>query len=391
MEACDDFWETCDEAIDSGDYKLHSKDKTRRARALAKHDKIFEVVKHCDRPLRQMARVVRSCEADRPSRNINASAVAAHLQPALDEGLMEQDHAQHLVNLAACGVEVKEWRDLEGKALDLSAGNTKLPEDEDILLDFYWEQTSLGRCIILPPSRMAQLDQLGELVLSPSFLVRADGKKPRAILHLSSTDRGVNQRLIDELEAHEDGYSTIKSISTEIVKTSVSMVLTPGKYHFDDICGTELSLIVMDADSAFFRCPAHEDIVGMQCARIKDHTVVLLCCSFGWKRSAEEFSHITAGIRAAYKSELGSATLVDKAAATTGEAKSELNKELTAFTQEKNPQHSHCIPGSHVDDYVCLEILRGNRPSASASDLAFAIKLFLGHNGPVFSVSFWSL
>ena len=227
----------------------------------------------------------------------------------------------------------------------------------------------------------AELDQLGELVLSPSFLVRAEGKKPRAILHLSSTDKGVNQRLVDELEAHEDGYSTIKSISTEIVKTFVSMVLTPGKYHFDDICGTELSLIVMDADSAFFRCPAHEDIVGMQCARIKDHTMVLLCCSFGWKRSAEEFSHITAGIRAAYKSELGSATLVDKAVGLTGEVKSELNDELTAFIQEKNPQHSHCIPGSHVDDYVCLEILRGNRPSASASDLAFAIKLFLGHNG----------
>ena len=154
MEACDDFWKICDEAIDSGDYKLHSRDETWRARALVKHDKIFEVVKHCNRPLRQMARVVRSCEADRPSRNVNASAVAAHLQPALDEGLMEQDHAQHLVNLAASGVEVKEWRDLEGKALDLSAGNTKLPEDEDILLDFYWEQASLGRCIMLPPSRI---------------------------------------------------------------------------------------------------------------------------------------------------------------------------------------------------------------------------------------------
>ena len=118
-----------------------------------------------------MARVVRSCEADRPNRNVNASAVAAHRQPTLDEGFMEQDRAQHLVNLAASGVEVKEWRDLEGKALVLSAGNTKLSEDEDNLLDFYWEQASLGRCIMLPPSRISELDQLGELVLSPSFLV----------------------------------------------------------------------------------------------------------------------------------------------------------------------------------------------------------------------------
>ena len=47
VNACDDFWEICDEAIDSGDYKLHSKDATWRTRALAKHDKIFEVVKHC--------------------------------------------------------------------------------------------------------------------------------------------------------------------------------------------------------------------------------------------------------------------------------------------------------------------------------------------------------
>ena len=143
---------------------------------------------------------------------------------------------------------------------------------------------------MLPESRSQELDELGELVLSPSFLVRAEGKKPRVIIHLSSTDKGVNQRLVDDHEAHEDGYSTIKSISTEIVKTFVSMVLTPGKYHFDDICGTELSLIVMDADAAFFRCPTHEDIIGMQCARIRGITVVLLCCSCGWKRSAEEFS-----------------------------------------------------------------------------------------------------
>jgi hypothetical protein len=188
--------------------------------------------------------------------------VAANLQRALEEELIAQEHAQHLVGLATSGIKVEEWRDLEGKALDLSAGNTKVPEDEDMLLKFYFDQACHGRCILLSEARAQELDQLGELVLSPSFLVRAEGKKPRAILHLSSTDRGVNQRLVDELEAHEDGYSTIKSISTEIVKTFVNMVLAPGKYHFDDICGTELSLIVMDADSAFTRCPTHEDIVG---------------------------------------------------------------------------------------------------------------------------------
>ena len=89
-------------------------------------------------------------------------------------------------------------RDLEGKAFDLSAGNTTVPEDEEILLKFYYEQAALGRCLLLPESRKDELDQLGELVLSPSFLVKAEGKKPRAILHLSSIDKGVNQRLVDE-------------------------------------------------------------------------------------------------------------------------------------------------------------------------------------------------
>ena len=178
---------------------------------LASHDKIFETVKDDDRPLRQAARLVRSNEVDRPCRNTDPTSVAAHLQPALSEGLMEQSHAQHLVNLAASGVKVDEWRDLEGKALDLSAGNTNEPEDEDILLDFYFEQGALGRCLMLPESRSQGLDELGELVLSPSFLVRAEGKNPRAIIHLSSTDKGVDQRLVDELEAHKDGYTTLSS------------------------------------------------------------------------------------------------------------------------------------------------------------------------------------
>jgi len=99
-KANNEFWRLCDEAIDSGDYKLHSKDAEWRSQVLASHDKIFEVVKGDDRPLRQAARLVRSNEADRPCRNTNPNSVAAHLQPALSEGLMEQSHAQHLVNLA---------------------------------------------------------------------------------------------------------------------------------------------------------------------------------------------------------------------------------------------------------------------------------------------------
>ena len=34
-----------------------------------------------------------------------------------------------------------------------------------------------------------------------------------------------------------------------------------------------------------------------------------------------------------------------------------------------------------MDDFCIAEILKGNRLAASAADLAFAIKLFLGHDG----------
>jgi hypothetical protein len=60
-----------------------------------------------------------------------------------------------------------------------------------------------------------EMNTMGELVISPSFLVRATGKNPRAILHSSSTDIGVSQRILDDLEANKEGYSynTVKDIA----------------------------------------------------------------------------------------------------------------------------------------------------------------------------------
>ena len=183
-----EYWDLCDEAIDSGDYKLHSTLPDWRRRALASHAAVFNAVKDEDRPIRQAARLVRSIEPDRPSRNSNPAAVAAHLQPAISSGDLSEQQAQYLVDLAANGVNVEEFRDLNGKALDLSVGNVEEEEDEDVLLEFYWHQAAMGRCLMLDESLKHELDQLGELVISPSFLVRATGKKPRAILHLSSTE-----------------------------------------------------------------------------------------------------------------------------------------------------------------------------------------------------------
>ena len=99
-------------------------------------------------------------------------------------------------------------------------------------------------------------------------------------------------------------------MATKIVQAFVGMVLTPRLYNIVSIADEELSLLVMDADAAFFRQATHADIVGMQCARIRNITVVLLCCSFGWKRSAEVLSHITAGVQAAHQSDLSSASLL---------------------------------------------------------------------------------
>ena len=74
-----EYWDLCDEAIDSGDYKLHSTLTDWRRRALASHAAVFNAVKDEDRHIRQAARLIRSIEPDRPSRNNNPAAVAAHL------------------------------------------------------------------------------------------------------------------------------------------------------------------------------------------------------------------------------------------------------------------------------------------------------------------------
>ena len=154
-------------------------------------------------PFRQAAKRIRShWYADRAQQNRNPARVAAVVQPALREGLVTQEEAQRLVDLSAIGVTIQDFRDLDGDALDLSVGNTEDQEDEEVLLDFYMEQLAVGRLICLPVDMVPveELNTMRELVILPSFLVRATGKKPRTILHLSSTDMGANQRILDDLD-----------------------------------------------------------------------------------------------------------------------------------------------------------------------------------------------
>jgi hypothetical protein len=92
-----EYWDLCDEAIDSGDYKPHSTLPDWRRRALVSHVAVFNAVKNNDRPIRQAARLVRSIGPGKPSRNNNPAAVAAHLQPAISSGdLSEQTHSRNL-------------------------------------------------------------------------------------------------------------------------------------------------------------------------------------------------------------------------------------------------------------------------------------------------------
>lgn len=388
------YWSLSDEAVESGDYKVHSRLQDWRHRMLEANRAVFRAVQVPGekRPFRQAAKLIRSrCQDGRAQQNQNPARVAATVQPALREGLMTQEEAQRLVDLSATGVTIQDFRDLEGDALDLSVGNTEEHEDEEVLLDFYFEQLSVGRLVMLPADMREELEHMGELVISPSFLVKATGKKPRAILHLSSTEMGVNQRILDDLRANKDGYSTVKDIATMVVQAFIGMVLTPGKYNLENIMGVDFTLIVMDGDAAYFRQSVSAEIVGVQCARVRSITAVLLCCSFGWRRSAEIFSHVTAGVQCLHASQLDDSSFlaenVERAAIV--EEQSEVGRLLA----DSNPEHGH-VSCMHVDDACALETLLGLRPKASAADLAWAIKVFLGVDGLSLkkfkASSFWS-
>ena len=82
------------------------------------------------------------------------------------------------------------------------------------------------------------------------------------------------------------------------------MVQNPAKYNIKDVDDIDISMFVADASDAFFSVPVSAELVGMQCTRVAGITVIPMCCSFGWKRSAEVFSHITASIMAVQSSDL---------------------------------------------------------------------------------------
>jgi hypothetical protein len=234
----------------------------------------------------------------------------------------------------------------------------------------------------LDPKLQHELDEMGELVLSASFLVKVPGKKPRAVLNLSSTEEGVNQRMIDLLEANSQGYATIPDVCAMVVRAFISMVLNPEKHGISDVHQITMAMLVADADCAFTRVGVAAEATGIQAARIKGYTIIPLCCTFGWRRSAEVFSHITAGIKAAHASNLDEASFIanschgEVAAAMPPTVHQPL---LAALLRDKMPNFPK-FGSAHVDDFAAVSTLQKGRPGASAKCLLGAIKIYLGQD-----------
>jgi site-specific DNA-cytosine methylase len=379
QRARDSFWQLTEEAHASGDFKLASKGPLWREKVLQSHAAVYEAASKPgdERRLRSAARLIISDHPDRAQRCANPTRVMQTTRPAVKDGSMQQSEAQFLTTLAQKGLTVEEFRDFDGPALDLLEGNTEDPEDQQVLLDFYLEHASRGRVLILGPEYQEELDQSGEVVLSPSFLVKVEGKKPRAILNLSSTDQGVNQRMF-QAETMEDGYCTIPDVARLILFSLIAMLLAPERFSMEQVLTLVLVMIVMDGEAAFFKKSVNPESVGIQAARIAGYTIFTLCCAFGWARSAEVFSHVTAAVVTLHQSDLDSATLID--ASQSSVVVEECDAMLKSILQNVNPVHSHLAIG-HVDDLFCLEIANGNRPKAAAADLAWSIMSLLGHDG----------
>ena len=382
-QACNRFWRTTDETATSEDYKLHSESEDWRRRAVEADGEVLKAVK-CEetRVFKHMPELMKTRHPGRAQATVNPTMLEAAMQPALKERLITQRDVDHLVSLARNGISIEEFRDFEGPSLNLLEGNADEPEDEDTLCAFYMQQRAQGRCFILDPKLQHELDKMGELVLSASFLVKVPGKKPRAVLNLSSTDEGVNQRMVDLLEANSQGYATISDVCATVVCAFIVMVLNPEKHGISDMHQITMAMLVADADCAFTRVGVASEATGIQAARIKGYTIIPLCCTFGWRRSAEAFSHITAGIKASHASNLDEASFIansgrDEAAA--AEPSTVHRPLLAALLRNKMPNFPK-FGSAHVDDFAAVSTLQKGRSGASAKDLLGAIKTYLGQD-----------
>lgn len=395
LELRNAHWNLVNEAEQSPDHKLYSQSPSWRASLTAVHSELLQAISDCnDRgPLAEITLVIRSFHPGRALPCSNPTKLAAVLQPAVDQKLLSQEQVNNLTRVAAYGITAPEFRNLQGAAEDLSFGNADDPEHEKVLLDFYFAQAARGRVLIFPPSDEQALNGLPALTICPSFLVFAIGKKPRPILNLSAANDGPNQRMAD-LEASTAGYTTVPKVSSQIVHTYVDMVLNPEKYDITNVHDIDLALFVADASDAFYRVPIAPELVGIQCARVAGYTIVPMCCTFGWKRSAEEFSHITAAIIAAHKSGLSKVSVLSPEAQKYSTEPGASGEHAADFIIGDLPETHLQSASGHVDDFLAISRVVGNSPAGAASDLLFAITSHLGLDGVSVKKfgesSFWS-
>ena len=141
-------------------------------------------------------------------------------------------------------------------------------------------------------------------------------------------------------------------------------------------------MLVADADCAFTRVGVATEATGIQAARIKGYTVIPLCCTFGWRGSAEVFSHIKTGTKASHASNLDEASFIanscrDEEAA--AEPSPVHQPFLAALLKDKMPNFSK-FGSAHVDEFAAVSTLQKGRPRSSAKDLLGAIKIYLGQD-----------
>ena len=406
LELRNAHWDLVAEANADGDHKEYSKSPAWRANITKIHSALLHAAPgSAEGPLYEVTQILRSFHPGRALPCTNPTKLASVLQPAIDEGLLTQQQVDDLVEIARNGISAPEFRDLSGPALDLSEGNTVDPEEEQILLDFYFRQAAKGRVLMLPQTDAEYLDTLGSVVISPSFLAYAEGKDPRPILNLSSQNNGVNQRM-DDLPPEQDGYTTIPKIAQKTVFKYIDMVQHPDKYGITDVNDIDLAMFVADASDAFYRLPISPSLVGVQCARVAGYTIIPMCCTFGWKRSAEAFSHITASILAAHRSDLRKATTLNPTFDTTkhsstGNTTSDTTNSHTdagrttwqVLAEDAYPDHIRSSDG-HVDDFYSIALTSCDAAIGAASDLIYAITSHLGMDSvsakKFAQSSFWS-
>ena len=90
--------------------------------------------------LAEVTELIRSTHPDRALPGTNPTRLAVALQPAVEQGLLTQRHAESPISIATKGIrqQAEDFRALEGEALDLSTGITEPPDYDELLLDFYY-------------------------------------------------------------------------------------------------------------------------------------------------------------------------------------------------------------------------------------------------------------